>query len=422
MTREEPLAAEGPSLREGELPNSPRALSQAMFWQVATIGAFAPLLPVYLIGMGVTASSIAFIWAVNAFVALVIGQVVGYIADTAISRTRFLMYMSLGGAAVAAAFPLLPPRLGWLCAGIAAVSIFMSQRHSIFSALVLASHRGEELFGPIRTLGSIGFVVVTLTVGWMADQPAFTPAIMWPALVVIDLLIVLSTLPLVDDDPKVRMARHAARLSFFRAQRLLLSNKLLRRFLLFTFLTQLIHAPAHSSQFVFLRNLGSSSLFITFAVTVAATSEMIVLWWGAQLLRRFRLPTIFALIPLALALRFGAVFLFPSPITVLLSNTLHIITFGAAYLSGVIFANREAPPELRSSAQTIFGLVFSVLSALGGNLISAWVLKVLTERFRLTDTEALISWYGMAVMALIFATISLIPLVREYDRRYPAGA
>jgi PPP family 3-phenylpropionic acid transporter len=377
-----------------------------------------PLLPIYLSQLGVSASAITLLLAINAAVGLLVAQYAGYIADVWTRRTTLLLWMSLFAALCSALFPRIPANLLAIAVGLGALSVFTSQRVQIYNSIMLDSHGGEQMFGRIRVVGSLGFAIVTVLVGWLADMPRFTIAIMWPVLVLIELLFALSVILLKDEPPARRLAVHSSQMSFLTAQKLLLGNRLIMSFLLYVFFCQFAQIPLHLLQIKLLENLGASAAFSTGSLATAAVAEMLIFYCSRQIMRRFRLMGLMAIVPLAVFVRFGLVCLFPNPWVIFATNVLHMITFGLNYLCCVLFINRESPPELKASAQTLLALAFSFLATLVGNLFSSGILEWLTVGYGLTETAALRALFGIGAVVTLFSFVVFMPMKREYDRKH----
>lgn len=407
------------------LPNSPVKLGMAVVWQFTIVAAFYPMLPIYLTGLGVSASSIALLVAILSITALLSAQVLGYIADTMMKRTTLLLVMTVMAAAIAGLFPLLPPGFWWLALGMVAMSVFYSQRVMILNSLLLDSERGEELYGRIRMLGSISFAVAAVIIGRLADMPSLTATVMWPALVFCEICFFLSILLLKDAAPKERLGE-SKRIGFREAQRVLLANPLIGRFLVFTLLYQFLGAPPHMLQTKYLADIGTSAMFATACVAFAALSEVVIFFFGNAILARVRLMPLLALVPICLGIRNAMVFLGPvdwsgTPWLIFASNGLHMITFGLAYMSSVLFIHREAPRELKSSAQTLFGLAFSVVAVFAGNLLLGALLNWLTTGPGgpgMADVEALRLTFGVSAVVCVLSLIAWFPMKRAYEKKH----
>jgi PPP family 3-phenylpropionic acid transporter len=367
--------------------------------------------------IGIDASGVAILFAVNATTALFCGQLVGYLADKYFSRRDLLFATTLLVSPIFALFPLIPPRLDLLILWTGLFSATYSQRVSLYNSLIFDSRQGEMRFGRIRLVGSAGFAVVTVLTGWLAGFGALGPAVMWPILVVIELLFALCLFKVRDYTPEVRRGR-AVNVPGFRAvQQLLLSNVVLRRFLVFVFLFQFIGAPLHLLQAGFLGALGSTALVATASFAIAAFAEMIVFFYGNQITARASVVRLLALVPLALFVRYGLVAIFPIPWVILATSTLHIIGFGLAYLCCVVFINRETPTELKASGQTLFGLVFSFVSGLLGHLAAAGFLRYVEDRLGASPVGALRALYGTGAILALVALAAWWPMYQAHRER-----
>ncbi|CAN5253673.1 hypothetical protein BH09SUM1_BH09SUM1_18430 [soil metagenome] len=402
------------------LPNAPGRLAVGMWWQIGAIGALAPMLPIYFSGLGVSASSIAFLSAVQAAAGLVVAQIVGWLADAKYKRTTVLLMLATGAAISQALFPFLPGSTAWLAVGVAGLALFFNQQQPIYNSLLLDSERGEELYPRVRLVGSLGFIAITLVTGRAADMPLFTAAIMWPILVFISVAFAWSLRGLVDLAPKDRHRHGQSRIGFRQAQRMLLSNPLILRFLIFIFITQFVIAPAHMMQIKLLIDLGASSFFAMACVAVASTCETITFWFGAAIMRKFKLMTLLGIVPAAIFVRTAVIFFFPNPYAILGTNVLHMISFGLSYMCAVIFINRETPRELRSSGQTMLGLVYSFVSMLLGTLASSGFLSFVDwfSNGSVGETGRLRALFGAYAVVAILGMVAWWPMKLAYDRKH----
>lgn len=379
-----------------------------------------PMLPLYFSERGVSASGIAFLFSLHALVAMGIGQVIGYIADLYLSRVKLLALMTTGSATVCALFPYIPQGIIPLALGVLALSMFFSHRVPIYMSLILDSKDGERHFGPIRLVGSVAFAVFALLIGYVADLPGSSVAVMWPALVVFELLFLGALMGIRDIPPRKRSVDHQSELGFREAQRLLLSNKVFLYFLIFIFLCQFVAFPGYILQINLLKELGASSSVTTASLAIAAISEVVIFLFARRITGRIRLMPLFALVPASLFLRFLLVALATSPALILASNVLHMINFGLLYLCAVLLVNREAPPSLRSSGQTLFTLVFANLSVLTGNLAASGFLRLLTGGgiADMGDLAALRWMFAFACLIPLLAYFFYFRMKREYEKKH----
>lgn len=390
-----------------DLANRRRDLAMSMWWLFASAGALMGPLALYAGSIGIGAGGVAFLYAVISGVGLLTGQLWGYVADLHVSRTRLLLFQALGCAVVVALVGFLPKTLWALALGLAAYAFFSGSRSATLNSVIFASRGGKESYGPIRLTGSIGFVVMTLLVGFLADWPAAGIGAFWMVVLVCEGFFIFSLVQLKDHDPKERLQDHPPLLSFRQAQRHLLKTKVMRWFLLFTLVTQLAHTPGVMMQVPLLREFGASNALTMGAMALAPAAEVLVFLFGRQLLARSPILLLMFLGAAATAVRWLLVWYLDSPGMVTLTNVLHMFTFGVAYLAGVTFIDQEAPRVLRSSAQTIFSIMFFSLPMLVGNLVTAAVLRFVS----------LNAFFGFSGLFALAALLTFIPLARAVRRQ-----
>lgn len=376
------------------------------------------MLAVYLDDLGICARDIAILMSVFAVTGLGITQVYGYLADTMFRRNTLVFWMTVWVMFSYAIFPFFPPNIGWLSLGMAMIALGHGPRIMLIAALTLESWQGEERYGRIRLLGSLGFAIVAPIVGLLVDSPSLTPAVMFPSAIAVELAFLLCLPFLHDLPPRERHGVTHKKLSFKKAQKKLLSNSLMVKFLLFMFLYQTIGGQPHIMQMKLIQVIGLSAFFGAACMSFAAIAEMTIFFYGNNILSRVRLMPLMALLPLVVAIRWGIIFFFPTAVGIFLSNGLHLITYGLAYMCGVIFIHREAPMELRSSAQTLYGLVYGLVAGLSGNLVMIGILWILGSCFSMNDFDALTMMYGILAVLVLFSFVAWFPMKREYVRKH----
>lgn len=118
------------------------------------------------------------------------------------------------------------------------------------------------------------------------------------------------------------------------------------------FLSAVVHVPA--------KLLGPT-------IAVSQTSEVLFLFALGPLLARFGYKKVLLLGAGAQALRFFIFAINPSAPIVIVSLTLHGVAFACFQTTAILYIQRLAPPHLRHSTQTVFGIVlFGIGPALAG--------------------------------------------------------
>ncbi|MDX2175714.1 MAG: MFS transporter [Candidatus Sumerlaeia bacterium] len=387
------------------IPNSPWRLAAAMGALFITTGVFLPFLPVYARSHGIGASGTALLLGMIPLATIACAQYLGYLADMFFTRTRLIIVSAVVCFAIAWLFPLVPPTTAWLAALTLLYTAMCAARMSMMNSIVLASHRGDERYGAIRIAGSVTFTVVIFAVGWLVDQPWARIEYVFPVLAFGELAIWLAAAGLRDLPPAERLANAPPRIGFREAQRRLLSHPVLRPFYVFTLATQLSAYAGHQMQVRLLQEMDESALVSTASLAIGAIAEIAIFAASAWIFRRFPLIRLMAVGAAALSLRWALVWLFPSAAVVLASNVLHMLTFGLAFLTGILFVNRMSPPELKSSGLTMFGMFFFSLPALVGSAVSVLVLRWVS----------IFDFYGLMSLAALAALATVPPLARAWD-------
>ncbi len=360
---------------------------------------FAPFLPLYFRKLGLSPSETAVLLAMPALAGLLSAQWWGYLADMRMTRRRVIAIQSLCGAGFALAYPHVPGRLEYLAPMLFAHSLFVFARVSTLNSLILASGGGEDAYGRIRVAGSAGFGIMALVLGGVIDRVPAGVSIIWPTLFCFEMVAAASCAFLRDTHPSQR-SRRATRIGFRQAQRILLSSRPLVAFLVFSFFTQLTLFPGQYMQVRYLGELGASTFANMGAFALGVVAETIVFIAGQRIILRAPILVPMFLGAASIGMRWLLVWAFPSVVPILLTNVLHMFSFGVAYLAAVFFIQQHSPPELRSSAQTMLALAYFSLPNLLGSLLSAALLEFLT----------LHQFYGVCGLLGCAALVTILPL------------
>ncbi len=134
-------------------------------------------------------------------------------------------------------------------------------------------------------------------------------------------------------------------------------------------------------------------------------------------LRQFGVKKMLLIGMLAWALRYGLFGLFPSmPVMLLLGIVLHGICYDFFFVTGQLYTDRKAPPEIRTSAQAFLGLITYGAGMLVGNyVLGAWGDRIALDP---TKTE---SWAANAYMfwglpAVLALGVAILFAVAFWDK------
>lgn len=335
-------------------------------------------------------------------------QLWGYLGDMVWSRRSILM-VNMG-----VAMPLL------LLSGLTTdwavfllvwvgVTFFMTPVNPFMDAIVMSSVRGRGRYGEIRAWGTIGFVLACLLVGYLARVcgttwvcfptgfAAGTAAWLW-----------LWRIHAPHIPPKDRPPFH-------RVQHFFLARSHFVWFLLALLINRMADSPMVLFQVFLAKNLapaGWGDLVGTALFVVAATAEVVALLHSDRLLARFG-----ELRCLVWATGAGLIRFVLTPIVGLPGlfalQLLHALSFGLYFVAGVSWMDRHAPREFKTSAQTLYTMVFFGLAPLVGNPLFGWLWDRLGEE-HLRE----IFWGGSLILAL--SLVALSGAIRSEPPRAPA--
>ena len=149
-------------------------------------------------------------------------------------------------------------------------------------------------------------------------------------------------------------------------------------------------------------------------MSISQVSETLFILAIPFFLRKFGIKYVMLISMLAWVLRFG-LFGFGNPAEGLWMIILSCIIYGMAFdffnISGSLFIETLAPAEIRGSAQGLFMMMVNGFGALGGSLISGFVIqKFFTHADQSKDWHGI--WLSFAGYALVIAII--FPFVFRY--------
>jgi PPP family 3-phenylpropionic acid transporter len=118
-----------------------------------------------------------------------------------------------------------------------------------------------------------------------------------------------------------------------------------------------------------------------------------VLFFGNRLIRRFTANGLMLLAMLLTGLRLIALAFARTPEAALITQLINGLTYPAMWIAGVAYADQNAPPGLRSTAQGIFGAVVFGLGAAVGGFVGGPILENM-------GGQAVFLIYGVIVLAV----------------------
>ncbi len=279
----------------------------------------------------------------------------------------------------------------------------------------------QKVFAPIRVWGTVGFIIAEWSVdllGWTQNKNQFYFAACAEACVAFYCFTL----------PKVPVNRSAEKKSF--ATRLgldafrLFKKSIMAKFFLFAMFLGAALQITNMFGFPFLKDFGNNPSYAdSFAVkhtniliSLSQISETLFILTIPFFLKRFGIKRVMLMSMLAWVFRFG-LFGIGNPGSGLPLLLLSMIVYGMAFdffnISGSLFVDKEAKPEIRASAQGLFMLMTNGLGAILGGVFAGKVVDYFTK----TTTKDWPSiWFTFSGYALIIAILFLFMFRYKHDR------
>lgn len=323
----------------------------------AAAGVYVPYLGLYTRGLGFSSLQIGIIAALTPLSKIFFPPIWGAIADRTGSRKGLILLTS---ATSILAFSIL-----FVVGSFPAVALAMLV-YAFCHAPILAlsetltleeSSRKRFDYGRIRVWGSVGYLLAALVLGKILDWTSLRSFV--TAFVSVSLLQLLFATKL----PSVSVPRSHRAAGGVREH---LGRTAILTFLLACALMEVSHSGYHGFFSIYLSEAGYTNAGIGPLTAWPVLCEIGAMTVADAWLRRSGARRLFCLAFVSAVLRWSLLALSTSPIPVLLSQTLHGMTYGVFHVTAVQQVRRHFPENLQASAQSLYvGLTYGLGGAVG---------------------------------------------------------
>jgi PPP family 3-phenylpropionic acid transporter len=360
-------------------------LSNFYLWFFAFVGAYGPFFALYLQDRGFEPFLIAVLMAVGPVARIFVPNFWGWLADRYRARGRIQRSLAFITPFIAAGLLLHPGFVGMLCLLIV-WNLFMSGLLPLVEASTMSVLRARMgVYGRIRLWGSVGFIVVVVSGGYLFDAVGIG-ALEWVILFLVAVT-ALTVFALPRDRSRTTQVEKGSLRAAFAKPGVV---GLIAGF----FLMQVAHAPYNTFYSIYLAESGYSKTAIGWLWALGVIAEIVLFFWLPQLMRRWRLEQIllacfwFAIVRfLLIAWGVGCL-----PVLVL-AQLMHAMTFGAFHAAGVAATHRVFSGELQSRGQALYSSLGYGAGGAVGTLAAGYAWEILggAVTFSLSAAAALVA-------------------------------
>jgi MFS transporter, NHS family, xanthosine permease len=284
----------------------------------------------------------------------------------------------------------------------------------------------QKSFAPIRVWGTVGFIVAEWAVdllGWTENNYQFYFA----AAAEVVVALYCFTLPRIDINKFGSTKSFVERLGLDAFK--LFKSPTMAKFFLFAMFLGAALQITNMFGFPFIKDFGSDPQYAdSFAVkrtniliSLSQISETLFILAIPFFLRRFGIKQVMLISMIAWVLRF-ALFGLGNPGTGLFLLILSMIVYGMAFdffnISGSLFVDKEAKPEIRASAQGLFMLMTNGLGAILGGQFAGRVVDYFTNAAGVKNWPSI--WYTFAGYSMVIAVLFLVIFKYKHDPKHIA--
>ena len=355
----------------------------------------SPFIVLYYQDLGFTGTQIGLLTGITPLITFFSAPLWTGLADMK-KRHRFIMSIALlGGAIVLSIFPLLSIFLPILLIAIL-LNIFLSPISPLAdSATMFMLDDKKELYSRIRLGGTIGFGLTAPLAGALVQGYGLKYAF-WGCAILFVFSLIISQKLVYDqsttDTPAISNVQA------------LLKNPRWVLFLTLAFAAGTSMAAFNNYLYPYMKELGAVESTMGLAILVGMGSEIPALFFCNRLIKRFKSYGLLVLTMVAIGLRMVLFAAVGTPILVLVIQLLNGLTIPTMWVAGVSYADENAPPGMRTTAQGLFNAMFFGIGMAVGGFVGGPLLESMGGRdlyFVFGATELAI----VAIVALIHRSL-----------------
>ena len=336
------------------------------FLYFGVLGIFLPFFNLYCYHLGFSGFRIGILSAVRSVVMVLFPIIWGALADRLNARRPIYILCNLISALIWALYLFTVDF--WLMLVITVFyGIFYAPIISFLEAFTMdLLGREKKSYGRIRAWGSISFIMIVLVLGKIIDLYSVEIIIVLILAGSLMLSTVSMRIPDIQIAPEKRLPSEA---------RNLIDGRVIV-FLFCAFLMLVSHGAYYGFFSIHLENLGYGTTFIGLAWALASTAEILVMIRSDRIFKRFSLETVLIFSFMVAALRWFILFFAQSAPAILLSQTLHAVTYGTFHMASILYIDRLAPDKAKTLGQAVNNAISYGLGLMVGFFMNGYFFEI----------------------------------------------
>lgn len=337
-------------------------LSAFYFFYFAVLGVLVPYWGLYLKDLGFGPGHIGVLMAIPLATKIVAPNIWGWLADT-VARGKSLLPLAAALALVIFTSLFAAESFLWIALAMVGFSFFWNATLPSMEAITL-NFLGERWhrYGVVRLWGSVGFIVLVASMGWIIDGHGASMVLPAISLLLAGMWVSVVSVPGIGAADAGRdgsgIERHPALQPHVIA------------FLLCCMLMQAAHAPFYAFFTLYLEEYGYNKSLIGGLWALGVVAEIAVFMFMHRLFGVFRIATLLQLSFVVTVVRWLLVAAFPELVSVIVaSQLLHAVTFGVYHASAIQLIHRLFRASHQHRGQALYS---SVSFGVGGSLGSLY--------------------------------------------------
>ena len=336
------------------------------FLYFGVLGIFLPFFNLYCYHLGFSGFRIGILSAVRSVVMVLFPIIWGALADRLNARRPIYILCNFISALIWALYLFTVDF--WLMLVITIFyGIFYAPIISFLEAFTMdLLGREKKSYGRIRAWGSISFIMIVLVLGKIIDLYSVEIIIILILAGSLMLSTVSMRIPDIQIAPEKRLPSEA---------RNLIDGRVIV-FLFCAFLMLVSHGAYYGFFSIHLENLGYGTTFIGLAWALASTAEILVMIRSDRIFKRFSLETVLIFSFMVAALRWFILFFAQSAPAILLSQTLHAVTYGTFHMASILYIDRLAPDKAKTLGQAVNNAISYGLGLMVGFFMNGYFFEI----------------------------------------------